>query len=167
MHTILHCAPNITDLYLTLYIWRSNSGRGLACGLPDINPRRVIVFDVDKCPKKNTQVALLFDTLQSFELPYIVEDGMNRTCADRTKTPLSALGRACTLETLIMRNGFLASVPDELLQLCHAPSLKSLQFIRQEIRPPSSMTGLLIADDALHALINNDPRLKAIVEFKE
>ncbi|KAJ7354342.1 hypothetical protein DFH08DRAFT_641056, partial [Mycena albidolilacea] len=47
MHTILQCAPNISNLYLTLYIGGLDNVKGLCSGLSLINPRCVIVVD---CP---------------------------------------------------------------------------------------------------------------------
>ncbi|KAJ6495959.1 hypothetical protein DFH09DRAFT_946003 [Mycena vulgaris] len=66
MHTILKCAPNITDLFLTLLLWGSDNVAGLCKGLSLINPRRVILVDgrskMTK-PKKNKQVTQLLEML--------------------------------------------------------------------------------------------------------
>ncbi|KAJ7259765.1 hypothetical protein C8J57DRAFT_1072726, partial [Mycena rebaudengoi] len=43
MHSVLKCAPNITDLVITLDIWSSDSSSSLCRGLSQINPRRVIL----------------------------------------------------------------------------------------------------------------------------
>ncbi|KAJ7140672.1 hypothetical protein C8R44DRAFT_540002, partial [Mycena epipterygia] len=45
MHTVLKCAPNITDLFLTLYISKPDEVDGLCRGLRLINPQRVILVD--------------------------------------------------------------------------------------------------------------------------
>ncbi|KAJ7483996.1 hypothetical protein B0H11DRAFT_2019845 [Mycena galericulata] len=45
MHDILKAAPNITDIFLSLKIYSSDSTPGLVSGLPLINPTRLIVFD--------------------------------------------------------------------------------------------------------------------------
>jgi hypothetical protein len=65
MHTILQCAPNISDLYLTLYIGGLDNVKGLCSGLSLINPRRVIVVDCpgQAAPKKNKKVTELLGTL--------------------------------------------------------------------------------------------------------
>ncbi|KAJ7430446.1 hypothetical protein B0H11DRAFT_1610683, partial [Mycena galericulata] len=43
MHAILKCAPNITDLFLSLLIWGKDDSTGLCAGLPLINPQRIIL----------------------------------------------------------------------------------------------------------------------------
>lgn len=66
MQTILKCAPNITDLFLTFLVWGSDSVRDLCSGLALINPRRVIVVDADGWevkPKENKQFTQLFNSL--------------------------------------------------------------------------------------------------------
>lgn len=47
MHTILQHTPNISDLFVSLIIWESDSTAGLCQGLPLINPRRLIVRDAE------------------------------------------------------------------------------------------------------------------------
>jgi hypothetical protein len=67
MHTILNCAPNLTDLYLTLFIAGSDNVKGLCTGLALVNPRRVIVVDAgyedEAQPRKNKKVTELLETL--------------------------------------------------------------------------------------------------------
>ncbi|KAJ7660840.1 hypothetical protein DFH06DRAFT_380688 [Mycena polygramma] len=168
MHTILHSAPNVTDLFLTLFIWGSDSVRGLASGLPLINPRRVIVVDVgakSRTPKKNKQVNQLlqtlvacipkWDNLRSFDHPYIVEDSLHPTCAERSEALISALGRSSSIETLIVRTGFLQSVSDGFRQISQVPSMKSLQLV--------NMMDIVYSDDALHTWVNDNAKVKAIV----
>jgi hypothetical protein len=45
VHVILTMAPNITDLYLSLFIWSNDSVSGLCRSLTAINPSRVILYD--------------------------------------------------------------------------------------------------------------------------
>ncbi|KAJ7159559.1 hypothetical protein C8R46DRAFT_906269 [Mycena filopes] len=67
MHTILARSPNITDLFLSAFIYGTDSVKGLCSGLPLIDPQRVILFDVadlkKEKPKKNKQVTQLLDAL--------------------------------------------------------------------------------------------------------
>jgi hypothetical protein len=61
MHTILKCAPNITDIFLSLAIWSSDNTQGLCKGLPLINPRRVILVESPRVrkPLKNQNLTAL------------------------------------------------------------------------------------------------------------
>jgi cellulose synthase/poly-beta-1,6-N-acetylglucosamine synthase-like glycosyltransferase len=56
---ILTLAPNITDLYLTLYIWSDDSVSGLCRSLPTINPSRIILHDNWYQAKFNANARLL------------------------------------------------------------------------------------------------------------
>lgn len=66
MHTVLKSAPNITDIFLSLMIWSSDSTKGLCKGLPLINPHRVILVD-PKVPRplKNKHLAALSKVILS------------------------------------------------------------------------------------------------------
>lgn len=67
MHTILERSSNITDLFLSLLIYGTDSVKELCSGLALINPKRVILFDAadprKEKPKKNKQVTQLLDAL--------------------------------------------------------------------------------------------------------
>ncbi|KAJ7744133.1 hypothetical protein B0H16DRAFT_994746 [Mycena metata] len=66
MQIILKCAPNITDLFISLFIYGTDSVKGLCSGLSLINPQRVILYDASSFREKankNKQVTQLFETL--------------------------------------------------------------------------------------------------------
>ncbi|KAJ7474302.1 hypothetical protein FB451DRAFT_1248541 [Mycena latifolia] len=177
MHTILRCAPNITDLFLTLTVWGSDNATGLCSGLPLINPRRVILVDgrVDPFhhtakPKKNKQVNKLMETLVTvipkwdklvtFDFPY-VQDYENATSVARAEALASALRKSQTLEILLVRGGL--GFPDYLRQMRDAPSLKSLR-----LKFTSSLPILLLGDTLLarfRASVDTDPKLKMLVTY--
>ncbi|KAJ7474333.1 hypothetical protein FB451DRAFT_1248659 [Mycena latifolia] len=178
MHTILRCAPNITDLFLTLTIWGSDHATGLCSGLPLINPRRVILIDGVRVapfhhtakPKKNKQVNKLMETLVTvipkwdklvtFDFPY-VEDDEDPTSIARAEALASALRKSPTLETLLIRGG--SDFPDYLRQMRDAPSLKSLR-----LKFTSSLPILFLGDTFLQRFresVDTDPKLKMLVTY--
>lgn len=53
MHTILQCAPHVSDLYLSLQIFSSDSTSGLCMGLQLVNPTRLILQDKTHHPLRN------------------------------------------------------------------------------------------------------------------
>jgi hypothetical protein len=62
LYSIIKSAPNVTDLFVSLEIWSSDSVSGLCRGLPRMNPTRVILHD----PLRrifNSLVDKLFDVL--------------------------------------------------------------------------------------------------------
>ncbi|KAJ7660792.1 hypothetical protein DFH06DRAFT_379907 [Mycena polygramma] len=136
MHTILKSSPNITDLFLTLGIYASDSVRGLSNGLPLINPRRVLLIDPNAAVKKNRQVNELlealdravpkWDNLKIMDFPY----GSNPDPAitERADALASALVKSKTIET-IMASGFGVVFPESLHQMRSIPSLKSIHFV--------------------------------------
>ncbi|KAJ7615203.1 hypothetical protein DFH06DRAFT_1484003 [Mycena polygramma] len=90
MHTILKSAPNITDIFLSLVIWSSDSTQGLCKGLPLINPRRVILVDPNtRKLLKNQNLAALtkvvlsciskWDNLRIFDFPYMCPQQYRRS----------------------------------------------------------------------------------------
>ncbi|KDQ59080.1 hypothetical protein JAAARDRAFT_192632 [Jaapia argillacea MUCL 33604] len=63
MKTVLSAAPNITDIYLSLYLWSDDNVSGLCRSLPSINPRLVILFDVSNEVRDNANTRKLTKTL--------------------------------------------------------------------------------------------------------
>jgi hypothetical protein len=59
IHVILTSAPNITDLYLSLFIWSDDSVSGLCRSLTAINPSRVILHDKPLDCKSNAKARQL------------------------------------------------------------------------------------------------------------
>ncbi|KAF7362712.1 F-box domain-containing protein [Mycena venus] len=112
MHKILKSTPNLTDLFLTLGIYASDSVRGLCTGLPLINPRRVILSDSNtNKPMTNDNRLALRDVLMSclskwgemktFHFPYSAScyEG-NRWSAEGSALS-QALVKSPALETLV------------------------------------------------------------------
>ncbi|KAJ6495957.1 hypothetical protein DFH09DRAFT_1205155 [Mycena vulgaris] len=181
MHTILKCAPNITDLFLTLSIWGSDNVNGLCRGLPLINPRRVILVDGDQVaympkPKKNKQVTQLLDTilkvvpkwdkLLTFFFPY-VEPTRDPICYVRAESLASALSKSKTLETLLVCAG--NDFPKYLRQMCDVPSLKSLHLTSARVDAEDWLNS--IRDEIwlgiIRETVNADPKLKALVKYDD
>ncbi|KAJ7483901.1 hypothetical protein B0H11DRAFT_2279620 [Mycena galericulata] len=66
VHQILQKTPNITDIYISLLLYASDSSDGLIRGLPCINPTRIIIFDniLKHGPLKNKQVTGLISAIE-------------------------------------------------------------------------------------------------------
>ncbi|KAF7335266.1 F-box domain-containing protein [Mycena sanguinolenta] len=62
MRIILQCAPNISDLFLSLLIYSADNTSGLCKGLPLINPTRLILRD-NILPKENKMISQLTEAL--------------------------------------------------------------------------------------------------------
>ncbi|KAJ7204507.1 hypothetical protein GGX14DRAFT_647382 [Mycena pura] len=177
MHTILECAPNITDMFLTLFIGGTDNVKGLCSGLPLVNPRRVILVDAlgnSAQPRKNKKVTELLETLlsvipkwyklQTFQFPYIAGfDGARDSTVDpRAKSLASALAKSQSLETLIVPFG--NSFPGYLFQFVNVPSLKSLHFTLFKHVWGTSIRWAL---DRIHEAVDKEPRLKALITYDE
>jgi hypothetical protein len=184
MHSILKFAPNITDLFLTLDIWATDSVRGLCSGLPLISPRRVIVVDAVKQkqkPKKNKQVTELLETLvalipkwdkmvrycfglitkpglitvqETFDFPYITPSDMYRNLTLYRAEALASALGQSQSLQILFVRGGY-TFPDYLRQVANVPSLQSLHFI---LGPESW-------DDAIRTVVRNDPKLEAVVKY--
>ncbi|KAF7330203.1 F-box domain-containing protein [Mycena venus] len=170
--TILECATNLTDLYLTLFIGGSDNVKGLCSGLPLVNPRRVIVVDTViewEQPKKNKKVTELlttllgvipkWDKLQTFHFPYAATyEGARDSIIDpRAEALASVLAKTQNLETLIVPMG--ESFPQYFRQLVNVPSLKSIHFIKYRIE--RGWLGMI------RDVVDRDPQLKALVTYSE
>ncbi|KAF8193913.1 hypothetical protein K438DRAFT_1674476 [Mycena galopus ATCC 62051] len=176
MHAILESAPNITDLYLTLFIGGFDNVGGLCSGLTLINPRRVIV--VDACdslpvPKKNQKVTRLlealvrlipkWDKMHTFQFPYITLFGGSgeSTKAPRAAALISALAKSSSLQTLIVGMG--KSFPPYLRHMVDVPSLKRINFTVFEHVKYQSSFGLR----SIRETVKKDPKLAALVTYNE
>ncbi|KAF7373610.1 F-box domain-containing protein [Mycena sanguinolenta] len=174
MDVILKRSPNITDLYLTLYIAGSDNVKGLCSGLPFVNPRRVIV--VDACsleiqPKKNKKVTELLETLvssipkwdkmQIFQFPYLTDGGRDATRDLRAAALISALAKSPSLETLIVGMGYY--FPEYLRELVDVPSLKSINFTAF----PHLWNSFTWSSSHIHEAVERDAKLKALVSFHD
>ncbi|KAJ7082815.1 hypothetical protein C8R43DRAFT_1175213 [Mycena crocata] len=142
MHTILASAPNITDLFLTLAIWSSDSTNGLCKGLPLINPHRVIVADpVDnptKVPKNKNQTAFshtLFrciskwDNLETFGFPYSSFVQYDEGWSERANNLIAALIKSNSIRTVLLPHLF--DLPTLFHPLLDIPGLRILHFHNQ------------------------------------
>ncbi|KAJ7086280.1 hypothetical protein C8R44DRAFT_752682 [Mycena epipterygia] len=170
MHPILGCAPNITDLFLTLSIWGSDNVAGLCRGLRLINPRRVILVDVAHGydprakPKKNKQVDQLLQTLVEFipkwdkltifDFPYISDTIFGQSpFSARAETLAAALTQSKSLHTLLVTGG--TGFPQYLRRLADLPTFK-LIWIR--VRDVDEMF------EKLRKAIDAHPKCKMLVE---
>ncbi|KAF7331507.1 hypothetical protein MKEN_00029600 [Mycena kentingensis (nom. inval.)] len=82
MRTILQLSPNITDLFVVVSLWSSESTTGLCAGLTAINPRRLIIqdtYDIDGNKQNRELVKVLgrcisktWSKLKSIHLPYSI-----------------------------------------------------------------------------------------------
>ncbi|KAK7035977.1 F-box domain-containing protein [Favolaschia claudopus] len=106
MQTVLRCSPNVTDLFLTLEIYSSDSTAGLCKGLSFVNPSRLVLKDIKYKSLANKMVSQLavalsqalakWDKLVVFDCPF---QGSYGTAA----TLLPAI-TSKQLHTLIIRN---------------------------------------------------------------
>ncbi|KAJ7474259.1 hypothetical protein FB451DRAFT_286236 [Mycena latifolia] len=159
MHTILKSAPNVTDIFLTLSIYSSDSTQGLCKGLTLINPHRVIVVDPHLAkPLKNKHLTALtqalftclhtWTRLKVFGFPYMF----------RTEKALSlsrALAQSQTVDTIIL-SAVIYNPEDLLDNLLKIPSLRVLQ-----LQAPLTTQ----FDGHLIATINSNPQLKALARY--
>ncbi|KAJ7152473.1 hypothetical protein C8R46DRAFT_1007092 [Mycena filopes] len=177
MHTILARNPNITDLFLSAFIYGTDSVKGLCSGLPLIDPQRVILFvaatEYEK-PMKNKQVTQLLDTLclavakwnnlRIFDFPYrarltsaafsAAPVGTGYEANPRAEALASALEKSKGLEVFLMNLG--AGMPDYLRRVAKAPALKTIR-----------LTGWKDNLDRARAEMHkfNDPKLAALVQW--
>ncbi|KAJ7152489.1 hypothetical protein C8R46DRAFT_481400 [Mycena filopes] len=148
MHTILARSPNITDLFLSAFIYGTDSVKGLCSGLPLIDPQRVILFDATterEKPKKNKQVTQLLDALclavtkwnnlRIFDFPYIASHTIafqGGAIVDqvqsnpRAEALASGLEKSKSLEVFLMNLG--DGIPDYLRLVANAPALKTIRL---------------------------------------
>ncbi|KAJ7259749.1 hypothetical protein C8J57DRAFT_1134988 [Mycena rebaudengoi] len=133
MHSVLKCAPNITDLVITLDIWSSDSSLGLCRGLSQINPRRVILRKGgDGKIRSNKATNDLTEKVAS-----CMPQWSNLTVCDLgtlgyTDNLAKSLARSKTIHTLFLpRSAFSRYI---LPSLCHSQSLEVVQ-IKSELGP--------------------------------
>ncbi|KAK6966837.1 hypothetical protein R3P38DRAFT_3152204 [Favolaschia claudopus] len=134
MHTILRCAPNITDFYMTLDVWGSDTPTGLCSGLSCINPTRVIL--VDKLRDNNRSKKLFkaprlipqWNNLTTFEFPYLYDLSGDEGLVARRRGEALGLGlsRSPSLQTVLAEWG--NAFPPNLRLLIALPTLKALHF---------------------------------------
>ncbi|KAK7047002.1 F-box domain-containing protein, partial [Favolaschia claudopus] len=153
MHTILKCATNVTDIYLSLQIHSSDSSAGLAMGLPLINPQRLIIFDDRNNPLKNKAVLQLMATLtvcapkwsntHTVFLPYLIPPAVRQ----------SFMLTMCSFKNIkiVSLPGF--GTTPELLQIGAIPTLEAI-----EVRNKPT-TG------KVPVLQSTDPRLNSLVRW--
>ncbi|KAJ7505744.1 hypothetical protein B0H11DRAFT_357387 [Mycena galericulata] len=167
MLKILQTAKNLTDLYLSLDIEKSDNACGMCRGLPLIDPVRVILH-CGQMYYSTKSVAKLVDALAEsipkwknlivFEVPhYDYEMG-----STHTDTISEALEASPTLRTLVIsdprrelfRGGY---VPEYILTIAANPSLKCIQpriQSRKPLRPEFIET------------VQKDARLKALIDLQ-
>ncbi|KAJ7474228.1 hypothetical protein FB451DRAFT_285988 [Mycena latifolia] len=160
MHTILQSARKITDIFLSLSIWSSDSTQGLCKGLPLINPHRAIVVDPHQFskPLKNKHLAALrqalfsclqqWDHLKIFGFPYVYK-------IDEALSLSHALAQSQTVTTITISKSIYdpADLLDPLLKI---PSLQTFQ-----LQAPLTKH----VDGPLIAAIESNPQLKALVQY--
>ncbi|KAJ7649522.1 hypothetical protein DFH06DRAFT_1331888 [Mycena polygramma] len=156
IHTVLKCSSNITDIFLSLAIWSSDSTKGLCKGLPLVNPRRVLLVD-PKIPKalKNQNLAALtavilhcigqWDNLLSAFYYVDATEWMVRA-----SHLAEALAQSQTIHTVLLSQLF--DVPSFLVRLSSIPSVRVLQL---KVSPAPHVKDIL----------DLDPRLKALVRY--
>ncbi|KAJ6463520.1 hypothetical protein C8R45DRAFT_1026034 [Mycena sanguinolenta] len=175
MNVILKCAPNITDLYLTLYIAGSDNVQGLCSSLQFVNPRRVIVVDacsLDIHPKKNKKVTELLETLvshipkwdkmQIFQFPYVTDGGRDAIRDSRAAALISALAKSPSLEALIVGMGY--NFPEYLREVVDVPSLKSINFTTF---PHLWNSFAWTSSSPIRETVERDAKLKTLVSFHD
>ncbi|KAJ7477027.1 hypothetical protein B0H11DRAFT_2031666, partial [Mycena galericulata] len=178
MHAILKCAPNITDLFLTLFIWGKDDSSGLCAGLPLINPQRIILVDgasPDAKPKNNKQATKLldmiihllpkWDKLTTFRFPYLGQPFyLNGPVFERRAEALAfGLRQSPSLQTLVVRAGNI--FPEYLHQMADAPSLESIHMTFGDWMGKDG-GGAHFLMSKLKQDLNALPKLKRLVTFE-
>ncbi|KAJ6500811.1 hypothetical protein C8R45DRAFT_81496 [Mycena sanguinolenta] len=143
IQTILQCAPNISDLFLSLIIYSSDNTIGLCRGLQLINPTRLILQDQTHKPLENKMASQLlealiramykWDRLCSFDFPYTF-DG-NR--ATKLMQPLAESKRLHTLAIPSSRGlswtySVLKECPLKVIQIKHPMIQWERKWIEQK-----------------------------------
>ncbi|KAJ7474334.1 hypothetical protein FB451DRAFT_287235 [Mycena latifolia] len=110
MRGILECAPNISDLVLSLEIWAADGTSGLCHGLPLINPSCVILRDTSIKRLVNKMLTNLtdalvkcfskWDRLRILDFPYRDPRG------ERASQLLLALKKSTSLDKIIIPFGY-------------------------------------------------------------
>ncbi|KAK7049177.1 F-box domain-containing protein [Favolaschia claudopus] len=135
MHNILRCSPNITEFYMTLDVWGSDTPTGLCSGLSCINPQRVILVDKLRDNNRNKKLfkALLavipqWNNLTTFEFPYLYDLSGDEGLVARRRGEALGLGlsRSPSLQTVLAEWG--NAFPPNLRLLVALPTLKALHF---------------------------------------
>ncbi|KAJ7633707.1 hypothetical protein B0H17DRAFT_1108041 [Mycena rosella] len=162
MKTILQCSPNITDLFVSLAIWSTDSVTGLCQGLPLIDPVRLIVHDSEepgnnkqnlRLVQKLSECIQLWKKLRIVELPYSYDWSVGMG-ANRFSQICATIGTAPYLEEIVIPAPASVGFPDFVADIVKIPSLKMLK-----IKQP------LFRDDHLIHIINSDPTLKELVQY--
>ncbi|KAJ7649499.1 hypothetical protein DFH06DRAFT_1208374 [Mycena polygramma] len=161
IHTVLKCSPNITDIFLSLAIWSSDSTEGLCNGLPLINPRRVLLVDpFTRKPLKNKNLAALttvilrciskWENLRVFDFPYCSAFFYlaDAEWMARASHLAGALAQSQTIHTVIFSR--ILDVSAFLLRLSTIPSVRILQL---KVPPPPDIKETFDAHPRLKALI--------------
>ncbi|KAJ7611848.1 hypothetical protein FB45DRAFT_1119347 [Roridomyces roridus] len=165
VENILDLAPNITDLFLTFYIFSSDNVSGLCRGLSRINPRRVILSDPSSThrngmgiPKKNKQVAQLsqtladliplWDNLTTFHWPYVQKHNHEAI--------LIALESSRTLRTVFMNSSGCPAL-DGVYRFARIPSVAEIYVQGRRV------------EDALDhhlAMLDKEPHLRTLAKYE-
>ncbi|KAJ7259680.1 hypothetical protein C8J57DRAFT_1338956 [Mycena rebaudengoi] len=160
MHTILQSAVNVTDLFLSVFVWSSDPVSGLRTGLPLINPRRVIFMDHHGKIPENKYFNSLLETVALCIKSHWSNLGVCDVSSAIVKwAPLVylTLGKSQTLHTVLLS----ASVcePRHISKIIAAPALKLVQ-----IKPSMDHEHEYLAYLKL-SLDSGDPRIKTVVRF--
>ncbi|KAJ7119098.1 hypothetical protein C8R44DRAFT_982766 [Mycena epipterygia] len=156
MGTILKCSPNISDLFISLEIWSSDSTVGLCKGLSLINPTRVILRDAEHKRLENKMLSNLnealtkaipkWDHLRIFDLPYT---------SSHLNNIVEALAKSRRLQTLLI------------------PTVRDAEWAYSTFKEcPLETIQIKRVNRMRHVFYSNpednwEPKLKALVKFPE
>ncbi|KAJ7223491.1 hypothetical protein GGX14DRAFT_658293 [Mycena pura] len=167
MGSILKCATNLTEIFLTLVIHGSDNVNGLCSGLSLINPRHVILVDradsyTNRGVKQNKNVEQLLQALtelifekKTVDFPYWHPYHLSSVLDVRATALASALAKSRSLETLIVYAG--GEFPQYLLRIIESPSFKSLEFKSSRRHFGMNMSFIL----------EKHPKLKSVAKFPD
>ncbi|KAJ7259708.1 hypothetical protein C8J57DRAFT_1338999 [Mycena rebaudengoi] len=128
MHTIISSSPNITDLFLSLSIWSSDSVVGLCKTLPLISPRNVYV--VSHKALKNKPRNSLQDSIVSCIPKWTHMETFNFPASMYAESSLAfatALSKSLSLTTVSITLQY-PFIPEYLVPLCACPTFEVLKF---------------------------------------
>ncbi|TFK38628.1 hypothetical protein BDQ12DRAFT_712614 [Crucibulum laeve] len=160
MKTIYKNAPNVTDLFVSLALYSSDSVSGMCAGFSYINPTRLIIYDLTPICSNSSNRKLTEALANSFkkwdQLKIVVYPSNGYRGAARMETLMNALVDAPALTTIHI------TVPG------YSAPLFLTQFAKK-----ASMEAIYVDDGGYYLNINSpfsgivdgNPRLKKIVKY--
>ncbi|KAK7059658.1 hypothetical protein R3P38DRAFT_2496391 [Favolaschia claudopus] len=129
MHTILALSRNITDIFVTLDLARTDNPRGLCSGFPLIHPVRVIVDSPDSVPRVAEE---FFEVIKACVLTWGQTVQFETSLLFAVEGTMShVLNRAPCLHSLVLWNKYEARrIPSTIEKITKNPAVQSIRFVQ-------------------------------------